>query len=207
MSRKLFRLESARAVRLGAAAALFIAPVCAASAHGGSRQGKAQLPARSNAAVATSRAAGAGPRFEDYEVALYGGPTRPPKWVSRGAQGEARDELGKLVDDPHINFAGKYFLVGHSCGTGCRYYTLTDLSSGRDLGVMDIFTTAEPRPKTLDGHDYLTELFTRPGSRMLVAQYHVELSPDREECRERVFLFENGRLRPITKTRRGCREF
>lgn len=146
------------------------------------------------------------PRFEDYQVPVYRGATRPPKWI-RHIGNVWRDNLGKLVEPPEINFAGKYFIVAHSCGTGCRYYTLTDLSLGRDLKVLGMFTTAEPPPKTRDGQSYLTELFSRPNSKMLVAQYHIELRQSGEECRERVFMFEGVRLKPATRTRRACREF
>lgn len=130
-----------------------------------------------------------------------------PKWIRHVRGGTWRDALDKLVIPPEINFAGKYFMAVHSCGTGCRYYTLTDLSTGRELSALEQFTTAEPPPKTRDGHTYLTELFSRPDSSMLVAQYHVDLGDGNEECRERVFLFKGGRLKPTTSTRRMCREF
>jgi hypothetical protein len=84
---------------------------------------------------------------------------------------------------------------------------LTDLSTGRDSDLLDMFATSEPTPKTRDGRDYLTELFSRPDSRMLVAQYHVGMYTSEEECRERAFLFEGGRLRPITATRRVCGKY
>jgi hypothetical protein len=147
------------------------------------------------------------PRFEDYEVPLYRGAIHPPRWIRHVGGGEWRDDLGKLVEPPEINFAGKYFIAVHSCGTGCRYYTLTDLSSGRDLDMLGMFATAEPPPKTRDGHEYMTVLFSRPDSKVLVAQYRVELGQGGEECRERVFLFEDGKLKPVTNTRRACREF
>ena len=147
------------------------------------------------------------PRFEDYEVPLYRGPIHPPKWIHHGTGGEWRDKLEKLVEPPEINFAGKYFIAVHSCGTGCRYYTLTDLSSDSDLNLLESFTTAEPVPKTRDGHEYMTELFSRPNSRMLVAQYDVDVRREKHQCRERVFLFKDKKLEPITKTRHGCRDF
>src|SRR5437763_8013908 len=93
------------------------------------------------------------PRFEDYKAPVYRASAHPPKWIRHNGN-EWRDNLGKLVESPQINFAGKYFIAVHSCGTGCRYFTLTDLSSGRDLKVLDIFATAEPPPKTRDGHLY-----------------------------------------------------
>jgi hypothetical protein len=148
------------------------------------------------------------PRFEDYPAAPYRGPIHRPEWIRRGESDEWRDDLGKLVEDPSVNFAGRFFVCVHSCGTGCRYYTLTDLSTGRDLELLGMFATAEPAPKTRDGREYLTELFSRPDSRVLVAQYHIGLyRGEGEECRERVFLLEGLRLKPLTGTRRGCRKF
>lgn len=152
--------------------------------------------------------AGALPRFEDYPAAPYRGPVHPPVWLRRGDGGEPRDDLGKLVEDPSVNFAGRFFVCVHSCGTGCRYYTLTDLSTGRDLDLLEMFMTAEPPPKTRDGREYLTELFSRPDSRLLFAQYHIGLyRGEEEECRERVFLLEGLSLKPLTATRRGCSKF
>ena len=146
------------------------------------------------------------PRFEDYRVPLYRGAIHPSKWVQH-VGGEWRDKLGKWIGPPEVNFAGKYFMALHSCGTGCRYYTLTDLASGRDLDVLDMFATAEPPPKTRYGREYLTELFSRADSKILVAQYHIGLYQEGKECRERVFLFEAERLKPITSTLRSCRQF
>jgi hypothetical protein len=37
-----------------------------------------------------------------------------------------------------------------------------------------------------------------------VAQYQIETETVRKECRERVFVFENEKLRPITKTKKYC---
>ena len=129
------------------------------------------------------------PRFEDYKVAIYTGAIHQPKWIRRGEAGEWRDELDKLVEPPEINFAGKYFVAVHSCGTGCRYYTMTDLSSGRELKFLKDFGAAD--------------LLTRANSKLLVAQYHVN-SPRDEECRERAFLFDGKLITPLTNTRRTC---
>ena len=156
--------------------------------------------------LSSSRAADPGPRFSDYPVPLYQGAIHPPGWIRQGTDGEIRDDLDKLVEPPEINFAGKYFIAVHSCGTSCRYYTLTDLSSGRDLETLSSFASAEPPPRTRDGHTYITILVHRPASRMLVAQYHVELKLGKEECRERVFLFDGQKLKPVTKTRYHCTE-
>ncbi len=148
------------------------------------------------------------PRFENYEVPLYQGKIHLPKWIKFDKEYDFwRDDLEKAVDDPKINFAGKYFITAHSCGTQCAYYTITDLASGRDLRVLDVFSYAEPTPKTSDGYEYFTDLFYRPNSGMLIVQYQVDLGDRNFQCRERLFLFEAGKLKPITQTRRECGKF
>src|SRR5215217_1430253 len=145
-------------------------------------------------------------RFEDYEVSVYTGAIHHPKWIHRINGDEWRDSLGKLVGPPEVNFAGKYFVAVHSCGTRCRYYTMNDLSSGRALDLLKDFDATEPWPKTRDGYPYLTDLITRPNSKLLVGQYHVELR-DGEECRERAFVFDGEKSTPVNNTRRTCTKY
>lgn len=145
------------------------------------------------------------PRFEDYEVVVHKGGIHRPKWIRRVAD-EWRDEVGKLVEAPAINFAGKYFVSVHSCGTGCRYYTMTDLSSGRDLDLLKDFGAAEPPPRTREGYPYVTQLVTRANSKLLVAQFRID-APRGEECRERAFRLEGGKITPVTNTRRSCTDY
>ena len=149
-----------------------------------------------------SMAAQSSLRFEDYNVKLYTGRIRRPKWIHRDANGEWRDELDKFVDAPIINFAGKYFVALHSCGTYCRYYTMTDLSTGREINLSKVFASRETHGLNV----YLADLITRPNSRLLVAQFRHE-PQNGEECRERVFLFNGTKLTPITGTRRTCTRY
>ena len=146
------------------------------------------------------------PPFEDYQVPVYRGKIHQPRWIRHVADGEWRDNLDKLVDVPEVNFAGKYFIAVHSCGTGCRYYTLTDLASGVDLDLLRHFNAGDPAPKTRDGSPYVTDLITRANSKLLVAQYHVD-SHGGTECRERAFVFDGDKLRAISKTRQTCTRY
>lgn len=146
------------------------------------------------------------PRFEDYGVAVYTGAIHRPKWIRYVGNDEWRDNIGKLVEPPEVNFAGKYFVSVHSCGTGCRYYTMTDLSSGSELNLLNDFGAAEPLPKTREGYPYVTDLVTRANSKLLVAQYRID-SPSGEECRERAFVFDGDNLMPTTGTRRACTQY
>jgi hypothetical protein len=145
-------------------------------------------------------------RFEDYEAPIFNGTIRLPQWIRHVNGDEWRDELGKLVGPPEINFAGKYYVMVHSCGTGCRYYTMDDLSTGRAVDLLKGFDAAEPSPKIREGNPYITDLITRPNSRLLIAQYHIEL-PGGEECRERAFVLKGRGLRPVTSTRRTCKDY
>ena len=151
-------------------------------------------------------AAQSSPRFEDYGVAVYTGAIHRPKWIRHVGSDEWRDNIGKLVEPPEINFAGKYFVAVHSCGTGCRYYTMTDLSSGRELNLLNDFGAAEPPPKTREGYPYVTDLVTRANSKLLVAQYRID-SPRGEECRERAFVFDGTKLTATTGTRHTCTQY
>ena len=145
------------------------------------------------------------PTFAEFEVPVYKGKIKRPKWISFSRRNGWRDSLGKLVDPPEVNFAGKFFAVGHSCGTGCRYYSLTDLTTGKDLSnVFDGFGSGEEPPKTKDGYEYYERFFLRPNSRLLIVQYDVE-KQNETVCRERSFLLGNGRLRPVTPTVFSCR--
>lgn len=149
------------------------------------------------------------PKFSDYPVPVYAGALHIPPYYKQDSDGAWRDDLGKEVAPVCINFAGRYYLGVHSCGTECRYFTLSDLSTGRDSKALNMFSTTEGEPlRTRDGRTYVTELAGRPDSKTLVARYRIDGSADRPaECRERLFLLsEDGRgLRPITPTRAECR--
>lgn len=146
------------------------------------------------------------PRFEDYRVSKFKGKIRSPKWIKIVSKGEWRDDLGKLVAPPEINFGEKYYVAAHSCGTGCRYYTMTDLSTGKEIDSLDVFASAEPLLKTSDGREYLTILYYRPNSKLLIAQYLVGFNSESEQCRERAFVFNNGNIKPLGKIKYKCRK-
>lgn len=148
----------------------------------------------------------ASPSFEDYPVSTFKGKIHAPKWIKEFIKDVWQDDLGKGVEPLEINFAGKYYVSTHSCGTGCRYYTMTDLSSGRELETLNDFSSAEPLPKTFDGREYLTILYYRPESKMLIAQYLVGFNSANEQCRERAFIFDGRKIKPITKTKNQCRK-
>jgi hypothetical protein len=147
-------------------------------------------------------------QFEQFPVKIYQGPIHLLDGFHKDEQGAWSDEYDRSVDPPQVGFAGEYYLPVHSCGTGCRYYLLVNLRTGIDVPDIAMFTTAEPMPKTKDGHPYLTVLFYRPDSRLLIAEYHLDFdNPEKPEtCRQRYFVIENGKIRPISRTFPFCTE-
>lgn len=71
-----------------------------------------------------------------------------------------------------------------------------------------MFATGDPMPKTSDGHPYLTILYYKPDSRLLIAEYHLDFDdPNKQEtCRKRYFVFEYGKIKPISKAISFCTE-
>lgn len=142
-------------------------------------------------------------KFASYPVAIVDR-TLVPDGYRLDHDGAWRDRMGKHVRDPVVSFAGRYHLGLHSCGAGCRYYTLIDLTSGADLSsVFEMFGSMDPPSRTSDGFIYVTDLLSRPNSRLLVAQYILDV-PSGEECRERLYVFDGGKLRAISQTLRSC---
>jgi hypothetical protein len=147
------------------------------------------------------------PRFSEFSIATYHGSLKIPDEYRKINDGW-RDDMGKLVAPVEINFAGRYYIGVHSCGAGCRYYSLSDLSNGSDSNALDMFSNADGHPRRVsDGREYTSNLVFRPGSRMLVAQYLIQQSttfPD--ECRERIFVLSDDgkKIRPITGTIEYC---
>lgn len=147
------------------------------------------------------------PKFSDYPAKIYHGELKLPTYY-RKIDDVWRDDMEKMVSAPVINFAGKYHIGIHSCGADCRYYTFSDLASGSDSDVLDMFSNQTGRPlKTTDGRVYITDLISRADSAMLIAQYHIEQSEAlKEECRERIFSLTNDgkKIKSITKTINLC---
>ena len=113
------------------------------------------------------------PQFSDFKVAVYKGKIKNPKWAKRISDTEWEDELGKIYADaaPQVNFAGKYYITYHSCGTSCLYWVLTDLSIGKDLDDLGRFGYGDEAKKTPDGFSYTSDLFYEKDSKLLIARF------------------------------------
>ncbi len=130
--------------------------------------------------------------FNKYLVDIYQGKTIPPKGYTQ-QNGIWFDDLGKAVNPPIINFAGSYNIGLHSCGYGCRYYTLTSLIDGKDFSnVLTDFTT-NPENNTVT--NYFIELFSKPDSNLLQARYYE--TPDSEDYQDCYFIFKDNKIEKI----------
>lgn len=140
--------------------------------------------------------------FNQFPAEIYHGHHKIPREFHKDKDGLWRDEFGKPASQPRVNFAGEYFLAAHSCGTCCRYYTLSDLRTGHEVDQVSMFDAGDPTPVTKDGHTYVPILLFRPDSRLLLVQYELDLCipAERSRCRQRYFVFEDGHFRAISRT-------
>ena len=149
----------------------------------------------------------AAPKFSDYPTTIYSGSLRIPSYYVN-SDGMWRDDMGKTVAPPKVNLAGKYYVGLHSCGTECRYYTLSDLTTGIDSKALDIFSSDGVKPQKIsDGRAYVTELISHPESKLVIAQYHIDPTAEKPaECREKMFLLSDDgqKVSPLTKTLGSC---
>lgn len=152
------------------------------------------------AAGETKVAKGDAPAYSPEASLLFAGYTVP-------VLGEA--EIAKPRDGgekPVVNYAGRYAVQVQSCGTGCRVYSMRDLVDGRALPWLDRFAAAEPRPLTREGYPYLSILYTRPDSTLLVAQFEVDLPSGGVECRQQLFNVSSIGLKTVSPVKKGCTE-
>ena len=140
--------------------------------------------------------------FDEYKVKeVYKGEIKIPKSYKKDEEGLYRDKFGKFVSnqqDFYINFAGKYMIVTHSCGTSCYYRTVEDLSVGKSVKIegMDKFDNTETRPLFKDSEmGGFAKLYTREDSDLLMARY---VNFDTDVCMQEYFVLKtlkNGKMK------------
>ena len=147
-------------------------------------------------------------KFDKYKVKeVYKGEIKTPKSYKKDEEGLYRDELNKFVSNQqqfYVNFAGKYMIVTHSCGTSCYYRTVEDLSAGKTVNIegMDKFDNTETRPLFKDSEiGGFAKLYTREDSDLLMARY---VNFDTDVCKQEYFVLKtlkNGKkkLKSISK--------
>ena len=133
--------------------------------------------------------------FSKYPANEYKGKQAIPKDYQCNSV-ECRDINNKLVD-LHINFAGKYSIVVHSCGSGCRFYSMVNMQNGKDdLEILSRFNTM---PDMSDKKS-IDDLISQKDSNLLIARYQY----DNGECKQEKFVFDNKKLQSITKILESC---
>ncbi|WP_185735182.1 hypothetical protein [Burkholderia cepacia] len=94
------------------------------------------------------------------------------------------------------------------CGAECRYFTLSDLLSGRESMVLAEFSNNGIEPmKDAQGRTIVIDLHTRPDSFLIKVRYHAESKDSgRETCKERYFVLskDGSKIRAITSMMNGC---
>jgi len=133
-------------------------------------------------------------KFDEYKVKeVYKGEIKIPNSYKKDEEGLYRDKFGKFVSnqqDFYVNFAGKYMIVTHSCGTSCYYRTVEDLSAGKTVKVdgMSKFDNTETRPLFKDSEmGGFAKLYTREDSDLLMARY---VNFDTDICKQEYFVLK-----------------
>ncbi|GEM_PF-2008493 len=130
--------------------------------------------------------------FKEYLVSVYQGQIIPPEGYIQ-KDDIWFDDLGKAVNPPVINFAGSYNISSHSCGSGCRYYTLTNLTNGKDFS--EIFANFVSGQENNTAINYFIELVSKPDSNLLLARYYKKL--DSEDFQDCYFIFKDNKIEQI----------
>ncbi|QPH90379.1 hypothetical protein [Campylobacter concisus] len=141
-------------------------------------------------------------KFDKYKVKeVYKGEIKIPNSYKKDEEGKYRDSAGKYVgnqQDFYINFAGKYMIVTHSCGTSCYYRTVEDLSAGESVKVDGMSKFDNNLANFAVGNNFLagyTLLTTREDSTLMLVQY---LENDTDICKQEYFVLKtlkNGKMK------------
>lgn len=130
--------------------------------------------------------------FDQYRVEVYKGSIQIPSGYTH-KEDMWIDELGKRVDPIEVNFAGQYYLGLHSCGAGCRYYTLNNLENKKDLSALLDQFTSNPD----EGKKTFIQLFYQKNSQLLIARYFTD--DTFENFHDCDFLFKDNKLKIVGK--------
>ncbi len=121
----------------------------------------------------------------------------PHGYQNDKSDGIIRDTLQKMVD-VKLNFAGKYSIVRHSCGAGCMYITLIDLSTGNeDYDIFNRFSLSETNVFKINNETYLTYPVSVKESYGVIMKYIPDI--DNNPCYEQKFILQNNKLVEYSK--------
>lgn len=123
--------------------------------------------------------------FDQYPSQNYEGKyTIPPTYQLQDNGWEYKDENNLSIGEIKANFAGKFCIILHPCGSGCRFYSLLDLENGReDYEILSDFnTTPDEREKSS-----IDMLISHKKSNLLIVRSFF----DNNSCKQSFYLFEN----------------
>lgn len=123
--------------------------------------------------------------FDQYPSQNFEGKyTIPPSYQLQSNGWEYKDENNLSIGEIKANFAGKFCIILHPCGSGCRFYSLLDLESGReDYEILSDFnTTPDEREKPS-----IDVLISRKESNLLIVRSFF----DDSSCKQSFYLLEN----------------
>lgn len=169
-----------------------------------------------------------GHSFDQYKAEIYQDEFNLPVEYYKNSKGVSEiDTIKSIIKDKNgfywrnngfsditepvaINFSGRFYLTEYGCGTQCSYDALIDLKSGKYISVegFDPGFKVEEKEESMsydytdDGKKFYTTKIFQPDSIMLVEQY--EFEDTKYGCRERTFVFENNKFRPISKLSYSC---
>lgn len=120
----------------------------------------------------------------------------------RKEEGMIFNDINKAVDLT-INYNGKYAIVRNSCGTGCMYLTLVDVSNGKvDENIFADYNINEITAMEINGERYISIPLSKKESRGIIMKYKPADSAD-ETCYEQKFIIENGTLKELSEITQG----
>lgn len=115
----------------------------------------------------------------------------PPAYKLQSNGWEYKDENNISIGEIKINFAGKFCVILHSCGSGCRFYSLLDLENGiEDYEILSSFNTIpDEREKSS-----IDELITHKESNLLIVQSFFDNS-----CTQSSYLLQDTKGKKYLK--------
>lgn len=146
-----------------------------------------------------------GHRFDNYRVEIFRGKYLPSENMEKDSKGYfIQITSGKIYYELGPNFGGKYFITTGGCGTGCRWFSMNDLTNGKPIDAIRMFQGDENN-FTKDGFQYVIDMHHKPSSNLLIVQYQLMNTPEKiSDCRERSFVFQDNKFVPIDKTYYSC---
>lgn len=121
----------------------------------------------------------------------------------RKEDGMIFNNINKAVDLT-INYNGKYSIVRNSCGAGCVYLTLVDLSTGEvDENILADYNTNEMTSMEIDGKRYISIPLSKKESTGIIMKYIPEIDEEINTCYEQKFTIEKGTLKELSEITQG----